>query len=403
MGSLAASTLAASPKLRAQSANSKLNTGFIGVGNRGAYVMKSVMELPEVQISAVCDIKPDRLDAAATAARAHNPKTYTDWRELIIHPDLDVVFIATPCDQHVEMSLTAMDAHKHIYCEKPVAITGDSVGWLYGAAKKYDKVFTVGQQMRSYEDFQKTIQWIHEGNLGEVVMVRAQRHAAQDLNPEGSSADWFFYNWRSGDVLVEMSVHNLDVCNWVIGAYPTRAAGVGGNLIYKDIPPGRNTMDGYSLDYEYANGVKMNYSQVFFHPASMPNGGQYFSIYGTKGAVELMTGTFYPHGRDAKPVKLAEGIKRDDIAHQRRFYNAIRNGGPNPADARVGCSGALTASWAATPSTKSGSPLGRNTASTSTRHSGEQQLPGPCGAMRVAPAFPVFRSFPTLPPRIGYP
>jgi hypothetical protein len=59
--------------------------------------------------------------------------------------------------------------------------------------------------------------------------------------------------------------------------------------------------------------------------------------------VELLTGTFYPHGRDAQPVKLTEGIKRDEWAHQKRFYEAIRTGGKAPADVAVGCSGALTA------------------------------------------------------------
>ena len=343
MGSLAAGALAVAPRMRGQSPNSKLNAGFIGVGNRGSYIMKSVMTLPGAHVSAVCDIKPDRLDAAATAAREHNPKTYTDWRALMTHPDLDVVYIATPCDQHVAMALTAIDANKHIYCEKPVGINADSIGWLYRAAKNYDKVLTVGQQMRSYEDFERSIQWIHDGNLGEVVMVKAQRHSPSDLAHDGSSADWFFYKWLSGDVLVEMSVHNLDVCNWVVNDYPVRAAGVGGNLVYKDTPPGRNTMDGYSLDYEYGNGVKMTYSQVFFHPATLPGGGQYFNVYGTKGAVELLAGTYYPGERNAQPVKLAEGIKRNEHTHQERFFNAIRNGGPNPADVRVGCSGALTA------------------------------------------------------------
>lgn len=343
MAGLAASSLGLVRKGPAQSANSKLNTAFIGVGGRGTYVMKGVKDLPGVQISALCDIKPDRLDAAASIAAAHNPKTYRDWRDVMAQPDIDVVFIATPCDLHVPMALTAIDAGKHIYCEKPVGIRPDEIRWLYNAAKNYNKVFCVGQQMRSYEDFQKSIAWVHEGNLGKVVMVKAQRHSPEDLSHDGSSNDWFFYNWRSGDVLVEMSVHNLDVCNWVINAYPSKAAGFGGNLVYIDTPPGRNTMDGYTLSYDYPNGVKMSYTQVFFHPAKMPGGGQFFNVYGTKGAVELLSGTFYPNGRDAQPVKLTEGIKRDEWGHQKRFYEAIRTGGKPPADVAVGCSGALTA------------------------------------------------------------
>lgn len=343
MGGLAASSMALSRKVTAQSPNSRLNTGFIGVGNRGGYVMKSIKDLPGVQITALCDIKPDRLDAAATVAAASNPKTYTDWRELLLQPDLDVVFIDTPCDLHVPMALTAMDAHKHIYCEKPAGIKADEIGWLYNAGKKYDKVFCVGQQMRSDAKLEKTIGWVHDGNLGRVVMVKAQRNADDDLDHNGSSADWFFFNWRSGDVLVEMSVHNLDVCNWAIGEYPSRAAGFGGNLLYIDQPPGRNTMDGYSLTYDYPSGVKMSYTQTFFHPSKMPGGGQFFNVYGEKGAVELMSGVYYPRDRSAQPVKLNEGVTNDPVAHQKRFFDAIRTGSKSPADLAVGCSGALTA------------------------------------------------------------
>ncbi|MDZ7636679.1 MAG: Gfo/Idh/MocA family oxidoreductase [Bryobacterales bacterium] len=343
MAGLAAGAASAVRPSFGQSANSKLNTGFIGVGNRGGYVMKSVKDLPGVQITALCDIKPDRLDAAATVAASHQPKTYTDWRELLIQPDLDVVFIATPCDLHVPMALTAMDARKHIYCEKPAGIKAGEIGWLYRAGQGYDKTFCVGQQMRSMATLQKAISWVHEGNLGEVVMVTAQRHASADLDNDGPSADWFFYNWRSGDVLVEMSVHNLDVCNWAINNYPSRAAGFGGNLLYKDTPPGRNTMDGYSLSYEYPNGVKLNYIQTFFHPSKMPAGSQLVNVYGEKGAVELLSGIFYPSDRNAQPVKLTEGIKNDDVAHQKRFYEAIRTGSKSPAGFDVACSGALTA------------------------------------------------------------
>lgn len=343
MSGLAASSLALSRKTAAQSPNSRLNTGFIGLGNRGGHVMKSIKDLPGIQITALCDIKPDRLDAAATVAAASKPKTYTDWRELLIQPDLDVVFIDTPCDLHVPMALAAMDANKHIYCEKPAGIKADEIGWFYREGKDYGKVICIGQQMRSEAKLRKTIDWIQEGNLGRIVMVKAQRHASEDLDHNGSSADWFFYNWRSGDVLVEMSVHNLDACNWAVGEYPARAAGFGGNLLYINEPPGRNTMDGYSLTYDYPGGVKLSYTQVFFHPSKMPGGGQYINVYGEKGAVELMSGTFYPHDRNAQPVKLADDVKNTATAHQERFFEAIRTGSKSPADIAVGCSGALTA------------------------------------------------------------
>src|SRR5262249_45501225 len=152
-------------------------------------------------------------------------------------------------------------------------------------------VFQIGQQMRSDARLGTTIERVHQGIAGDVIMVKAHRHASDDLAHDGPSADWFFNASRSGDVIVEMSVHNLDVCNWVVNDRPERAAGFGGALLWKNEPPGRTNMDGYTLSYDYTNGVKMSYTQVFFHPRGMPNNGQYFHVYGTKGAVDLTNST----------------------------------------------------------------------------------------------------------------
>jgi len=175
--------------------------------------------------------------------------------------------------------------------------------------------------------------------------VKAQRHAGEDLAHEGPSADWFFDAKKSGDVIVEMAVHNLDLCNWLIGSLPERATGFGGTLVWVNEPPGRTNMDGYTLSYEYRNGVKLSFTQVFFHPNGMPGGGQYFYVYGTEGAVDVSGGVYYPRARGAKPVKLVEQVERESPrdAHVAAFYECIRTGAQPPADLIVGVTGALTA------------------------------------------------------------
>src|SRR6185436_16806459 len=102
-----------------------------------------------------------------------------------------------------------------------------------------------------------------DGAAGDVIMIKAARTASADLPHDSSSADWFFDAKRSGDVIVEMSVHNLDECNWV------------------------------TVSYDYVNGIKLSYAQMFFHPAGMPGGGQPTYVYGTKGAVDLDNATAY--------------------------------------------------------------------------------------------------------------
>ncbi|HMF66353.1 MAG TPA: Gfo/Idh/MocA family oxidoreductase [Phyllobacterium sp.] len=316
---------------------------MIGTGSRGGSVLKEVLQQSGVKVVALCDIKPDRLDAAASSAARDKPDTFKDYRKLLERKDIDAVFIDTPCDLHVEMAIAALAANKHVYCEKPVGITPQSISHLLQAAKGSDRVFCVGQQMRSFKSVRETIKKLHDGIAGEIIMVKAQRHASWDLNHTGSSAEWFFDAKRSGDVIVEMAVHNLDLCNWAIGSRPERAAGFGGALLWKNDPPGRTNMDGYTLSYEYANGVKMSFTQNFFHPSGLPGGGQFTNIYGTKGAVSLDTFKFYPLEKGAQPVELSQPEKERDEPHLTGFFEAIRTGSKPPADLTIGATAALTA------------------------------------------------------------
>jgi predicted dehydrogenase len=338
MGSLAAAGVR---KARSQS-TATIGAGVIGTGNRGSFDLTAVLAQPEAKVLALCDLKPDRLDKAATAASAHKPATYKDYRELLARKDIDAVVIATPCDLHVEMAIAALKAGKHVYCEKPAGINPASIQQLVEVARSSGRVFQIGQQRRSEVRLRHAIEKIHDGAIGDIIMVKAQRHASADLAHDGPSQDWFFDAKRSGDVIVEMSVHNLDVCNWAIGSRPERAGGFGGALLWKNDPPGRTNMDGYTLSYEYANGVKMSYTQVFFHPRGMPGNGQTTFVYGTKGGVDLETATAYPLER-GQPVVLAEQVKEDRYAHMAAFIESIRTGKKPPADITIAATAALTA------------------------------------------------------------
>lgn len=328
---------------QAQTSERSVGAGVIGTGNRGTADLTSVMAQPGVKVIALCDIKPDRLDKAASMAAAHKPVTYKDYRDVLARKDVDAVIIATPCDLHVEMVIAALKAGKHVYCEKPAGITPESIQQLVNAVRSSDRVFQIGQQMRSIVRLRRAIEQIREGVIGDVIMVKAQRHAAQDLAHDSSSADWFFNASRSGDVIVEMSVHNLDVCNWAIGSRPERAAGFGGTLLWKNDPPGRTNMDGYTVSYDYANGVKLSYIQTFFHPRGMPGGTPSTCVYGTKGGVDLDTATAYLSERNAKPVMLAQTGQEDPHAHMGAFLESIRSGKESPAGITIAATAALTA------------------------------------------------------------
>jgi myo-inositol 2-dehydrogenase/D-chiro-inositol 1-dehydrogenase len=320
-----------------------VGTGMIGVGNRGSFLLDGVLHQPNAKVLALCDIKPDRLDKAATTAARDNPATYSDWRRILDRKDIDAVYIATPPNLHSEMAVAAIKAGKHVYCEKPIGITPSQVRDILDAAKGSSKVFVAGQQLRSQKQYGETVRKIRDGAIGDVIMVKAQRHAAADLPHDGTSGDWYFDVTKSGGYLIEQSVHNLDLCNWVIGNHPTRACGMGAIVMYKNDPPGRTIFDCGSLTYDYPGSVKMSFTQNVFHPASMPNGNQYVYVYGTKGAVDLNLGTMYPAARGAQPVVLAPKQQEDQFAHLAAFYDSITKGTPPPVDVKVGARAALTA------------------------------------------------------------
>ena len=173
-------------------------------------------------------------------------------------------------------------------------------------------------------------------------MVKAQRHAKADLAHDGTSGDWYFDVTKSGGYLIEQSVHNLDLCNWAIGAHPTRACGFGATVctrtILRDAPSSTAAASPTIIPAE----SKCRSRKTCFIPRSMPNGNQYVYVYGTKGAVDLMTGDQDP-GRGSQPVILAPDQQEDQFAHIAAFYDSIAKVTPPPVDIKGGATAALTA------------------------------------------------------------
>ncbi len=327
-----------------QSNAARIPSAVIGVGNRGSQVLKGVLEQPNAAVAALCDIKPDRLDAAATSAAKDKPATYREWRAVIDRKDIEVVVIATPPHLHAEMAVAALEAGKHVYCEKPIGVTAEQVRDVVKAARNSKKVFIVGQQLRSFTQLQEAIAQVRAGVIGDVIMVKAQRHAGADLKHDGPSADWYFDVNKSGGYLIEQSVHNLDACNWAVGEHPIRASGFGGTLLYKNDPPRRDIYDCNVLSYDYPGGAKLSFTLNVFHPPGMPQGNQYVYIYGSKGAVDLMYSTnMYKLGSREAPTVLAAKREEAPHGHMTAFYDCITKNAANPADITVGASAALTA------------------------------------------------------------
>jgi len=294
--------LAAGPAiLSGQSPNEAVRVAFIGVGNRGSYLEKHMLDVPGIQIAAICDINPDTLAAGIAAAknRGHNPASYADFRKMLDQEkNIDAVVIATPVNLHKEMAITALEMGKHVYCEKPMGLTPEECNQIFAAAKSAKGIFQAGFQLRHDPARAAAMRFVHSGGLGKVVYLHGTRHTG-DLPRQTA---WYFNRAISGDNIVEQACHIIDLFTWAAGAPPLRVYGSGGINVFNDVPPGRTTMDNYSVVYDFPGGVRMNFSHIYFDPPGFS--GIHERVFGADGAIELSTAIWI--ARDQKGEKKLE-------------------------------------------------------------------------------------------------
>jgi len=273
--------------LSAQSPNDTVRVAFIGVGNRGSYLLGHMLKVPGIQVVAICDIDPEALKRAIAAAGAagHSPEGFTDYRKMLDRKDIDAVVIATPVDLHMGMAIGALEVGKHVYCEKPMGLTPEQCRLIANAAASAKGIFQAGFQLRHDPNRAASMRFIHQGGIGKVLFLQGYRHSG-DLPHE---IKWYFDRSRSGDNIVEQACHIIDLMVWAVGGHPLRAYGSGGVSLFKDDPPGRTTMDNYTVIYEFPNDVRFTFSHIYFDPPGFS--GTKERVFGSEGAVDLAAAT----------------------------------------------------------------------------------------------------------------
>ena len=245
-------------------ANSQIALGIIGTGGRGRYDGTLFAKDPRVRVAALCDIYDDQIDRAKTEIPGveHAP-AFKNYRDLLARTDLDAVLIATPVFLHPEHFEAAVDAGKHIYCEKPAGADLAGVKRLVRAAHRANpsKVIQFGFQQRFSPEYLAALDILRSGRLGDLTLMRsdwllggASLRAFQSPYPheEQRIRHWGAFRETSGDFIVEQDCHGLDVLNWFAGAHPLKATGAGGR---KKRAFGDN-LDHLNVTYEYPNGLR---------------------------------------------------------------------------------------------------------------------------------------------------
>jgi predicted dehydrogenase len=274
--------------LSAQSPNDTVRVAFIGVGNRGSFLLRHMLKVPGIKVVAICDIDPERLKAAVAAAgtAGHSPDSYTEFRKLLDRKDVDAVVIATPVDLHKEMAVAALEVGRNVYSEKPMALTPEDCRIVTNAAASAKGIYQAGFQLRHDPNRAAAMRFIHQGGMGKVLFLQAYRHTG-DLPRQTS---WYFDRTRSGDNIVEQACHIIDLMVWAAGSHPLRAFGSGGVNLFTDVPPGRTTMDNYTVIYEFPNDIRLTFSHIYFDPPGFSGIKEW--VYCANGAIDLATATW---------------------------------------------------------------------------------------------------------------
>jgi predicted dehydrogenase len=309
-----------------------LRLGMIGVGNRGTTLLRSVLELDASEVVAVCDSDPrhrQRGQGIVEKARGHKVEGHDDPRRVLDRADVDAVVVALPCDLHEPVYRDAILAGKHLYAEKPLALTLAGCDRLIALATEASGVVVhVGFQRRSNPRFREGVERICRGELGGLIEARAVWNSSN--GPLRGHGDWLGRRARSGDWMIEQAVHIWDVFQWFSGGPPVRAHGWGRRGLFARIDPARDVTDHYAVELEWADGFRASLVQSWIAPADDAFTGQALHVLGEAGGLDLSTGALTLRDRTAPRQMIQPGPQPDTRLALQAFLTAVRSGTHTP-------------------------------------------------------------------------
>ena len=293
---------------RIMGANKTINIGIIGTGDRGGGLIPIINEIPNLRVVACCDIIPFRLEGALAKVEG-KAKGYVDYRRLLNDSDVDAVLVATPFSTHAQIAIDALDAGKHVYCEKTMAKGYSAIENLVKKASASDKIFQTGHQYHSSRLYTHIVDQIKQGKIGNITAFECQWNRNGNWRRPVPDPKWErLINWRmyreySGGLLAELCSHQLDFVNWVLEATPEKVMGIGGIDYWKD---GRETYDNIHLIYGYPEGVKATFTCL----TSNSMGDYKIKVLGDKGSyiLDYVKAWYYPEGGFEKELGEVDGV-----------------------------------------------------------------------------------------------
>ena len=194
-----------------------LNIGIIGCGGiaNGKH-MPALSKIREVRMTAFCDIIEERAQKAREKYGTPDSLVTTDYRKVLEDPSIDVVHVLTPNRWHSDITVDALEAGKHVMCEKPMAINSIEAKRMLDAAARTGKKLTIGYQSRQRPDARYLKQEVEAGTLGDIYYAKATAVRRRAVPTWGVFLDEYA---QGGGPLIDIGTHALDLTLWTMDNY----------------------------------------------------------------------------------------------------------------------------------------------------------------------------------------
>ena len=312
----------------------KIRLAFIGTGSISASHLAALAKLPEFEVVAGCDIKPERLEWFKQQPGCQNAAVYADYNEMLKKEKIDAVDVCTPNGVHAPATIAALNAGCHVICEKPMAMNPQECEAMCAAAKKAGKLLEIGFQWRYHPATQMCIRAVKEGLLGDILYVKVhamRRRGVPNWGVFGQKA------LQGGGPMIDIGVHQIEAAHCAIGQ-PKPVAASGRTWTFLGDKPSTVVSVWPNWDYKtytvedlcvgqvrFENGVLMQIESSFCAHLE-ENEYLTWEVMGTKGGFSFKDNTLY-HDLAGTMVNSKAAFLPTEDEWGMFFYNKLKNFG----------------------------------------------------------------------------
>jgi predicted dehydrogenase len=319
--------------VRGTQANSTIEIGLIGCGGRGSWIADLFQKTGKYRVVAAADYFDDRVNPAGEKLGVPADRRYTTLSayKRLLDSKLDAVVIETPPYFHPEQAAAAVEAGKHVYCCKPVAVDVPGCKTIAESGRRATEkklVFLVDFQTRVNPFYVEAVKRVHNGDIGRLISSQsaylwdAGVHDRPTDTPEERLRYWYNSRALCGDVIVEQDIHTLDVATWITGSDPLTAFGSTGRVARKH----GEINDHFGLTFVFPENVVVS----FLSQKSVPSAPDEIRcrFFGTEGVIDTRYGGDVAiTGQKPYPGGNTGPIYNDGaVANIHNFYDQITAG-----------------------------------------------------------------------------